>query len=126
MIPTNGYCNKCREKNAHARYEAMESVEWDWETPVCIHDTDMYFFYYEEIADHCEEYECEIEDLELVLCTPNYASQIDDEHWCDDLLEDGELPEGIKKAMEALNEVLAKAEPLSWSAGNKRVIIKKS
>lgn len=124
VIPKLSYCEKCREKKARERFEAMEVVEWDWETPVCIHDTDMYFFHHEDIEDHCIEHECKIEDLELVLCTPNYPRQIDEDYWCDEMPEDGELPTYLQKALEEFNGLLAEAKPLSWSAGNKRVVIK--
>ena len=58
------------------------------------------------------------EELRVVICEPNYASEIDGaDIFCDDLPPDGELPSELQEAFDALNAVIKKTGPLSWSAG---------
>ncbi|WP_422421830.1 hypothetical protein [Pseudomonas sp. GZD-222] len=52
-------------------------------------------------------------DLKLVFCTPNYPKQIDpNDHFCDDLSEDGEINDDqLFAAFELLNEMIRKSPP---------------
>ena len=64
------------------------------------------------------------EDLMLVICEPVYASLLDAyDQWCDDLPEDGELPDDILQAVEGLNEVLKAQQPLCWRQGDRRTVV---
>lgn len=117
-------CPACSDEAAAKRWAELPLVEWDGETPICIHRSDQYFWDEDSFFDWCIENDREPESVRLVLCTPNYARQIDEDYWCDDMAEDGELPTYLGKALATFNDVLSKAEPLSWSAGDKRVIIK--
>ena len=69
-----------------------------------------------------------VNDLKLVLCTPNYPSEIDvTEEW-QDIMPDMEcdesyVPDEILEAQKKLNELIRAANPISWSMGKKRVNI---
>jgi hypothetical protein len=119
-------CQACREKKDIEKYNKLESIEWDGETPIYSDSHDEYFFDLDILLDFAEDREVDIEDLRLILCVPQYANQIDYDYFCDQLPEDGDLPADIEKAMNVFNEVIKNSKPLSWYPGNKRVIIKES
>lgn len=116
-------CAACRTEKEIERYAALPKVEWDGETPLYSKVTDEYFFDRQALEDKLYDEDITAESLRLVICTPNYPRQIDYDHWCDDLPEEGELPDDIADAVAALNEVIKKSAPLSWSAGKQAAIV---
>lgn len=116
-------CEACRTAKEIERYAALPKVGWDGETPLYSEAADEYFFDRQELEDKLYDEDITAESLRLVICTPNYPSQIDYDHWCDDLPEDGELPDDIADAVTALNEVIKKSAPLSWSPGKQAAIV---
>ncbi|CAM5998730.1 unnamed protein product [Sphagnum balticum] len=54
------------------------------------------------------------QDLRLRICQPVFGRRIDDDYFCDELAEDGEVPDIIREAMENLNKAIVDAGPLSW------------
>lgn len=119
------HCAECREKRSHERWLALPLVEWDGITPLCLHDDDQYFFDVDSIHEHAEEHEIPVSSLRLVVCEPNLAREVDPDYWTDELVEDGELPDWLEKALELLNRTIRinRGDPLSWSAGKQRVIL---
>jgi hypothetical protein len=119
-------CEDCLQKAKDERFNAYPIAEWDGVTPVCIYDSDTYFFYEEDIEEYCDEYELNIDELQLVLCEPSYARPIDlyDINY-DELPDDDsyEFPEYINNMVKELNDALSKLEPLSWFPGKTRVKI---
>ncbi|AMP15525.1 hypothetical protein CPter291_3288 [Collimonas pratensis] len=81
--------------------------------------TDEYFRDLSEAEDHAFDNGMSLPELRLIICEPTYAREIDgNDHFCDDLPEDGELPAEISNAFDALNEAIRKCgTPLSWSPG---------
>jgi hypothetical protein len=125
-LAPKGYtkCLKCRVKADHERWLKMPLIEWDGVTPLVIHRDDTYFFDADSIYEHAAEAGCAVSDLELVVCEPCYARQVDEDYWQDDMAEDGELPDVIRKALDAFNKVVAAyREPLCWHEGNQRVVL---
>jgi len=116
-------CEDCRFISTQEQYLKLEFKEWDGITPVCIYDTDTYFFDEDDIRDYCNDNECESEDLMLVLCKPNYPSQIESYIWEDILPEDGDIPKALQDKMDELNKFIQTLPPFSWSQGNKRTTI---
>jgi hypothetical protein len=60
----------------------------------------------------------------LVHCSPNYLHLIDSDVWEDELrAEDDymELPSEVQGALDALNEAIKKAAPVTWTAKAVRV-----
>lgn len=119
-VMERGYssCAKCREKNDHERWLALPLVEWDGITPLYSDRLDKYFWH-DDFEDE------EMESLDLVICEPTYARELDSDRWEDDLPEDGDVPAWLDEAIDKFNEIVrANHEPLSWFPGKKRVILK--
>jgi len=107
-------CADCRLKKSIERYHKMERKEWDGETPLYSHMADKYFFDADELTDHLEEFECTEKDMQLIICKPMYLSQIDEDHFNDDLPEDGELPGEVFDALYKLNFAIRRQDPVGW------------
>lgn len=123
-------CPECREKHRTERYLKLELIKWDGETPLVIWDTDTYFFNEDEIRYHCEEFGIEIKDLQLVVCEPNKARTFDLNEFLEDVLSEDmsayDYSDGIRSACEIeeiVNDWLKDISPISWSGGNKRIIL---
>lgn len=116
-------CGACKAAKELDRYAALPKVEWDGETPLYSEVADEYFFDRQALEDKLYDEDITPESLRLVICTPNYPRQIDYDHWCDELPEDGELPDDIADAVAALNEVIEKSAALSWSPGKQAAIV---
>lgn len=120
-------CDNCRAISSRKRYEEMPIEEWDGKTPLVIYNDDQYFFDEDSIRDYCVDNDCSPEDLQLVICEPNYPMTVSEDYWSDQMPTDdgdGELPKGLQEKLDELNEYISKMEPLSWSQGKRRVIVK--
>jgi len=118
----NARCQPCHEARQTERYSAFPSEPWDGTTFVADFDGDRYFSDFEELLDAVSEGEYDLATLRLVHCEANYPSQIDaDDHFCDDLPEDGEVPDELSAAFDQLNAAIAKCGPLSWSHAKRAV-----
>lgn len=115
-------CDECQSKRATERWLALPIVVWDEVTPLCIYQDDTYFFGLDEVIDHCEANDLDIENLQLVVCEPSHLRQIDEDYWEDELPEDGELPTPIQLALDALNKAIEEhGDEISWHGGKQRV-----
>lgn len=118
QVTPKGYtkCEACRKKASDARYAALPKAPWDGKTMLSMFDDDRYFADIEEAEEYAFEIESTLADLQLVLCAPVYAQQIDpNEHYCDDLAEDSEVPAEIEEAFRVLNEAIKNCrEPLCF------------
>ncbi len=118
-------CSGCRNKNMLERYHRLPETKWDGKTPLCLFDDDRYFYDEDDIFDFCEETKTDPMDLALVVCEPVFPCPIDaHDQWSDDLPEDGEIPDNILAAVEALNKALQANGPLSWRAGDCRTTVR--
>lgn len=122
-------CEDCRAKNSKERYLAMPFKEWDGSTMLVTYDNDTYFSDENDVLNFCEDKEIEPQDLQLVICEPQYAWEISDDYFCDILPEDMTLDDCYSELAEAIgrvNELIRKKEkPISWSAGKYRTTINK-
>ncbi len=110
-------CKDCEEKRNIEKYNAMPRKAWDRESPIYSESNDEYFQDEDDLNDFIEEHECSIESLRLIICEPNLFGILDESFFTDDLPEDGELPEELEAAIEALNAVIETLPPVSWSPG---------
>lgn len=123
-------CQSCRSKKSDERYQAMPFKEWEGE-PLCLYRDDTYFFDMDSLIDWAEEHEIEdLSTIQLVICEPNHAWEIEgDEYYGDRLPEDTELSyvaPMLAEALEKVNKIIREQqEILSWSAGKFRTTIKK-
>lgn len=111
-------------------YLKKEFKEWDKKTPLVLFETDEYFFNEGEISNHIENLKNPEEELELMICEPNYAGEIDfNDLFCDILPDDMRIDEmhpELYEAMEKVNEIIRREDcPLSWTEGSFRTSIKK-
>jgi hypothetical protein len=123
-VISRGYtlCDPCVIRRDIEKYNGLEKIDWDGETPLYSHASDKYFFDAQELHDYLEEEDDRTpEDMRLVLCTPNRLRQIDEDYFVDELPEDGELPAEIAGALEVLNKAIREHEPVSWSPSDKAI-----
>lgn len=113
------YANSCRETKEIEKWQAMPRQEWDGKSLLYSQAADVFFQDSDDLSCHCEENECTPQSLRLVICDPQYARQIDaEDHYSDELPEDGDLPPELEEAFERLNEAIkACRTPLSWIPG---------
>lgn len=118
-------CRSCIGTESTEKYYALPMVEWDGITPVATFDDDKFFFDEESVLDWMADlkHDAGMEDVEvqLVLCTPQKLHYISDDNWCDDLPDDGELPDEVAQKLEELNEAIKRAPVVSWWAGTTRI-----
>lgn len=116
------HCVLCRSKLERERYLAKPFLAWDGKTPLCLRDTDHYFFDEEEIDEFCEENDLKKSDLEFEICKPQHARTVDPaDIYESDLPEDGDVPDELQEAFDELNKkILAYTTPLSWVPGKYR------
>lgn len=118
-------CPDCRNKAKRARYEKLELVEWDEQTPLCLYDDDKYFYCVDEVIEYCEELDIEPASLMLVLCKKADPPTIDIDNYAPDhLAEEQETPIEAYGLCDEFNKALAEIWPESWVGGNKRVSLK--
>jgi hypothetical protein len=116
----NSWCETCHKLREKEVYEKMPKKKWDGEGMICC-DGDRYFTSIEEAEDYAEDNGQTLADLQLVICEPQYAHEIEDDYWEDLLPEDMGLDEvypELSKAIEVVNVLIRqKKVPLSYSAG---------
>lgn len=123
VIEQRSWCKACRGDKMTAKWDAMPRREYDG-TPVCVFDSDTYFFDPEEISDWLLENDIKLEDARLVFCKPCYPAIIDpNEHYQDDLPEDGKVSAALAEAFDALNKVIEAHPPMSWWEGDEAVVL---
>ena len=116
-------CRECREKKSVERYKARESKPWDGVTPLYSETADEYFFSQDNLIDYLHDHNCTIQSLRLLICSPIRLREVDDDYFCDDLPEDGELPSDVADALEDLNSIIRDQAPVAWFPGKHAAII---
>lgn len=116
-------CESCYWKEKRKKYEALDIVEWDGKTPICIYDDDTYFFDEDDILIYCEDRNIKPSELMLVLCQTNNFSTIDFDQWCDEVHEDWEPSSEFQKKLKEFNDFLEEESTNTWFPTNKRVTI---
>lgn len=107
-------CRSCEEVRRAEKWAKLPIEKYDGETPLCIFDGDEFFFDSGAVMDHVHEEHSDGREIRLAKCKPGYLHQLDYDNWCDDLPEDGELPDAVATAMESLNEAIKAAGPVCW------------
>lgn len=121
-------CQECRDKKETDDFNALPRKQWDGETPLTLWRGDEYFFTEDELLEWCEDHETTPQELQLVICKPNYAREIDlDGMYCDDLPEDQYLDDVAPELADMLKEVNTyireKKIILSWGPSRIAAII---
>ncbi len=116
-------CKKCRILRDETRYNAMPKEEWNEKGMLYSDAHDKYFSSWDGIEYYCEDEEIGIDKLRLIICEPNYLPLLADDYGCDELAEDGELPDDAIQAIEDFNKVIKAVGPVSWMPGKKAAIL---
>jgi hypothetical protein len=108
-------CDSCHQKGRIALFDTFPVVKWDGDRPVVLFDTDRFFFG-EAILDFIADSDpAKDSEIRICMCHPNYLHLVESDIWEDDLPEDGELPDDVRAAVDALNQVIKAAGPVSWT-----------
>ena len=116
-------CHDCIGIRDKKKYESMPKEAWDEKGMLYSQSADKYFSDWGEIDDYCDEEDIKIDSLMLVICKPNYLPLLDIVYGCDELPEDGELPDEIVEAIKDFNAVVKEVGAVSWLPSNKAAII---
>jgi hypothetical protein len=114
-------CNECREKRDIARYNAMPKEEWDGKGMIYSAAADKYFSDLDEAEEFLEDDGGTMESLRLIICEPQYLPFLSYDYGCDELPEDGELPDAVVQAIEDFNKVIKETGAVSWIPSKKAV-----
>ncbi len=120
-------CPKCGEARDVKRYNAMPKEKWNGKGLLYSDAADRYFSSWDEagefLVDDCTLGATSIESLRLIICEPHYLPILDEsEFGCDEMAEDGELPDIVIQAIWDFNKVIKAAGPVSWWPGKKAAI----
>jgi len=116
-------CKDCRNLRDEARYKDMPTIRWDEVGMLYSDACDKYFSSWEEVDCYCEDEEIQIDKLRLIICKPNYLPLLDTEYGCEELSEEGELPDAVIDAIKIFNKAIKEVGPVSWSAGKMKPLI---
>lgn len=112
------FCSSIREKES---YDKRPFLEWDYITPVIIHNSDQYFWNSDEIDEYLDQNEINPSELKLVICSPNYVRQIDEDYWADEMPENyddlSDFNKDFVAKLKEFNSYISTLKPLSWSSG---------
>ena len=124
IYPKYSYCQKCHNKRRQDKFNALSAKEWDGKEPLCIFDTDTYFFDEDDLYDYCEDNDVRPEEIQLVICQPVEFQELNPyEFFSDELAEDQELPNPIIEAANNFNEAVRQVLPFSWEEGKFKAVI---
>jgi len=115
-------CNVCREKRDKVRYEALSEKIWNEEGLIYSDAVQKYFSSWDEVKEYCDEEEIEVGALRLLICDEQYLPLLADDYGCDELADDGELPDAAIEAIEKFNEAIRNVGAVSWYPGKFRAI----
>jgi hypothetical protein len=122
-------CKSCQAKKDLDDYEALPKVVWDGESPLYSDTTEKYYFRGEILDEIEDDGKKDWDYYRLFHCDPVRLHQIDESEWEDELdTEDdsAEIPNGVRKALDALNEEIGKADPVAWMQSKRTAILDES
>ncbi len=117
-------CESCRDTHKLERFNKLEKKVWDGETPICLFDSDEYFFDYDSLLEYVEEGDIELKNMRFQLCKPIPMNTLDKDYFLEGMHEDAELPCEIIHAITALNKLVMQASPISWEPEKYEAIVK--
>jgi hypothetical protein len=120
-------CIDCRDKADDERFRSFPKQAWDEKIPITLFRGDDYFFDREQLEEWCEEHEITPSEVQLVICKPNYAREINNDFYGDDLPDDSSLEDvapGLAEKIAEVNKYIYDNRPiLSWSPSNIAAIV---
>lgn len=124
-------CDKCRHEADQAQFDALPKDRWDGHSMIYSESAERYFRGPDDALDYLESEREEgdtsgLESLRLVICDPQYLSEIDpNDHYVDVIPEDGDLPNWVENAFRILNATIRehRGDPVCWYPGKKALLI---
>lgn len=120
LIEKSALCWPCNLAKLEAKLEAMPREEWDGTFPLYYDAQDEYILdddYLDDILADLDEGKG-FNDCQFQRCAPNHVGMLDPyDYCCDELPEDGEVPDEVAIAAKKFNEAV-KDVVLSWSPIN--------
>ncbi len=122
------YCPECRGKRTDEKYNKLDLVEWDGETPLCLFDGDEFFYSPDDVESYIDSNNIECE-LQLVLCREVYPqdfclNDFVEDHLPEDFgiddLENEKQKYSAGEIEKIVNDYLKALSPV-WYPSNKRV-----
>lgn len=117
----NSYCSPCAERREEEKFKAMPRREWGGEGMVYSRTRDEFFSSWDDVADCCDNEDCPMESLQLIICEPVYARTVDEDYWGDELPEDMHLDDcdsELAELVDGVNKYILEHRPiLSWRPG---------
>jgi len=117
------YCPPCIAGRDRARWEALVAVPWDGETPLCLHDSDVFFHDEDALQDYLDEHGLKREEIRLVICVEEKPRSFDMvDHLSDYLDPDGGFGDDgeCREIDKTVNDWIEKNVPTMWTTGTKR------
>lgn len=120
-IPKIGYsvCDRCRAIRVEKRYFERDLIDYD-DGYIYSIAHDRYFSDSDELHDYIYdnfEQKPSLDELLLVPCGPIYLRPVEYDYWYDDMPDESDgddLPKEVIDALDHLNTVLSKQDPISW------------
>ena len=109
-------CRNCQDIEKRKRYDALERRKYAGE-PLADYDNDHYYWSWDDVLEAAADGNLTADTM-IVFAEPVEGRHFDvGEFLSDDLPEEGEVPEAIIEAAEALNKAIGDAGTLSWLPG---------
>ncbi len=113
VIEKNGYCKPCSERKSieiFNKYPTQEITD-KYLKSGCPFYSDLGDAYYWGIDDLFDKLldsgnPVSLENIRLQFCKPIYARELDEDYFCDELPEDGDIPPEIREAMATFNAMI--------------------
>jgi hypothetical protein len=121
-------CDSCQAKVDTDKFLALPMEDWDGVDPVCLWSDDKFFFDECSLIDYMGDRVFDAKEMgedtpviEIVKCESRGLSEVSEDYWCDELPEDGEVPDDIAEALDNLNKVIKESTYKVWWAGKVRI-----
>ena len=92
-------CKECREQRSRERYAKLPTEKWDENVPTYSPVTDRYYWHKDDVLDEDPEGNFDPVGLQLVLCKPIYAPDVDPELIYEDLLPEYDKLSDVSKEL---------------------------
>ncbi len=121
-------CDACRCAADAERWAALPEAELLSDGSLIYSDAgDRYFNGWDEVLEHADARDIEdLTSLRLQPTEPRFLRSVDDDYWCDELAEDGEVADvsaEVAAALDALNAAIQNAGPSCWHPAKARLVI---
>jgi len=126
---SNAYCKPCADRKRTEQYNALEAITYkslsDVDFPIVSEDGGTWIFDQGMLEDHLSKFP----NTQFLDAEPGTLSNLEYDHWGDDLPEDYDefsLPDTVRTALEALNTAIDEhnksGNPVAYWQGKRRIV----